>query len=293
MCSILESINYFCIPSPSPLPLPLPFLNFIIIIRTVKHSSNNQPSPLDIVDGFVIASVATIVVIRTTLAITGYPRLGGDAFHIAHMLWGGLALTAALLVSLLQRQANREVLALLGGVGFGFFIDEIGKFVTTDNNYFYTGSFLLMYLSLLGIWLMSRVIVAQSQHQLFALPAVWPTRRIEQRLVMIWVILQLVGLPFLAYNLHAHNSWVALQLGCIAVYYFALMYGLIQVARQKTETAARTLRLATFIAVITVLPLLYYLNPLFALIDTVCAVLVMIGLSEVSLKQLAGRLLPR
>ncbi len=254
---------------------------------------DNQPSSLDVVDSFIIASVATIIVIRSFLAVTGYPQLGGAGFHIAHMLWGGIALTIALLMSLLQRSANRELLALLGGVGFGFFIDEIGKFVTSDNNYFYHGSFLLMYLALLLVWLISRIVVSRSQQQLLFLPAVWPKQRLEQSLIVGWACTQLVGLPLLTYSLGRSDLFALLQLTFVSVYCLALLLGLVQLLLRQSERAASTLRQATFIAIITVLPLLYYLNPLFALVDTICSVLVMVGLSEVSVKQLLQRIFPR
>lgn len=251
----------------------------------------NQPSRLEIVDSFVMTSVATIIVIRTALAVFDYPKLGSDTFHIAHMLWGGLALTIALLISLLQRQANRELLALLGGVGFGFFIDEIGKFVTTDNNYFYDGSFLLMYVVILAIWLICRGLVTRSDKAAFFLPAIWPSRRVEQALVTLWAIIQLISLPFLAYSLHVPPLFGTLQLACIVAYAGALIMGLVRIVQRRATQAATTLRLAALMAIITVLPLLYYLNPIFALIDTISAAIVMIGLSEVSLKQLALRFL--
>jgi hypothetical protein len=63
------------------------------------------------------------------------------------MLWGGLLMAAALLLCL-SFLGNRTRLsaALLGGVGFGTFIDEIGKFITRDNNYFYQPSIALIYI---------------------------------------------------------------------------------------------------------------------------------------------------
>lgn len=75
---------------------------------------------------------------RAFLNLTGFPQLGGGSIHIAHVLWGGLALFVAALLPLLY--ANRKILiasASLTGIGIGLFIDEVGKYITSDNNYFY------------------------------------------------------------------------------------------------------------------------------------------------------------
>ena len=107
----------------------------------------------------IIAGVATVLVIRTQLWLTNYPQLGGHGLHIAHLLWGGLFMLLAigLLLTFLGRPVLRAA-AVLGGVGFGFFIDELGKFVTEDNNYFYRPAAALIYLIFVGLFVLSRAL---------------------------------------------------------------------------------------------------------------------------------------
>ncbi len=98
-----------------------------------------------------------MMAIRFILRLTGYPSLGGARFHIAHMLWGGLLMAAALLICLsFLGNRTRLLAAFLGGVGFGTFIDEIGKFITRDNNYFYQPSIALIYIMFVLIYLAFR-----------------------------------------------------------------------------------------------------------------------------------------
>jgi hypothetical protein len=106
---------------------------------------------------FFVAAVTTILCIRTQLWLTNYPQLGGHGLHIAHLLWGGLLMVIALaiLLSLLGRRA-RWPAALVGGIGFGFFIDELGKFITADNNYFFKPAAGLIYLIFITLFLVSR-----------------------------------------------------------------------------------------------------------------------------------------
>jgi hypothetical protein len=85
-----------------------------------------------------IAFAASVIVTRVYLELTGYPQIGSGNLHIAHVLWGGLLLyIGALLPLTLLNRAALTWSALLNGVGMGLFIDEVGKFITRDVDYFY------------------------------------------------------------------------------------------------------------------------------------------------------------
>ncbi len=106
---------------------------------------------------FLVVAISTILVIRTQLWLTNYPQLGGNGLHIAHLLWGGLfmVITIGLLLSLLGRRP-RFPAAVLGGIGFGFFIDELGKFITEDNDYFFKPAAGVIYIVFVILFLISR-----------------------------------------------------------------------------------------------------------------------------------------
>ena len=110
-------------------------------------------------EAFLVSAVASILVIRLYLDLMGYPRIGGGGLHIAHMLWGGLLMLVAIVVLLafLGKRAKWTA-AIVGGVGFGTFIDELGKFVTEDNDYFFRPTVALLYIIFVSLFLLSRQI---------------------------------------------------------------------------------------------------------------------------------------
>lgn len=113
----------------------------------------------DMLEAFLVAGVVALLTIRAFLALTGYPQLGGENLHIAHMLWGGLLMLMGLILLLgFWNPAVRLLASLLGGVGFGTFIDELGKFITKDNDYFFQPTIALIYVIFIALFLVVRIL---------------------------------------------------------------------------------------------------------------------------------------
>src|SRR5438094_4606298 len=111
----------------------------------------------DLLDTFLVCAAATVIVIRIFLEATGYPQLGGGGLHIAHVLLGGLGMLVAIVLLLLYlTPATRLIAAIVGGAGFGAFVDELGKFVTSDNDYFFKPTAAILYALFVVLFLATR-----------------------------------------------------------------------------------------------------------------------------------------
>lgn len=113
---------------------------------------------------FLVAAVAAILTIRLFLHLTGYPQIGGGGLHIAHVLWGGLLMLASIVILLSLLGKSSEWLgSVVGGIGFGMFIDEVGKFVTSDNDYFFRPAVAIMYVMFILVFITARALQSRSE----------------------------------------------------------------------------------------------------------------------------------
>ncbi|MCL4384142.1 hypothetical protein M1116_01700 [Patescibacteria group bacterium] len=103
------------------------------------------------------SALSSMLVTRMLLEITNDPQLGRGPWHLAHALWGGAAMFVGGLLPLLYHgEKVRRMGAIIFGLGTGLFIDEVGKFVTKDNNYFFQPAILIIYGFFIMLFLLYR-----------------------------------------------------------------------------------------------------------------------------------------
>jgi hypothetical protein len=132
-----------------------------LLVRGLPRDPHASPHLM----AMLVSAVATVLLVRAFLALAGYPQIGGGGLHVAHVLWGGLLMLAGLVLLLsFAGPVVRPVAAVLSGMGLGLFIDEVGKFVTSDNNYFYRPAAALMYVVLAGLVLVVHLMHGRRPH---------------------------------------------------------------------------------------------------------------------------------
>lgn len=117
-----------------------------------------------LLDLYLISAVTAVLAVRFYLYLTGYPQIGNGTLHIAHMLWGGLLMMAGMvLVFAFIGMRVQRIAAVVGGIGFGVFIDELGKFITRDNDYFFQPAVGLIYAIFVSLYLLFNFL-SRKQH---------------------------------------------------------------------------------------------------------------------------------
>ncbi|REG10309.1 hypothetical protein [Pelolinea submarina] len=111
----------------------------------------------------IISFAFSVSITRFFLELTGYPQIGGSELHIAHVLWGGLLLFIGGLFPLIfVNKRAFDLSAFFSGVGVGLFIDEVGKFISRSNDYFFPAAAPIIYIFFL-LTLLVFVLVRRSR----------------------------------------------------------------------------------------------------------------------------------
>lgn len=104
-------------------------------------------------------AVASLLSTRLFLELTGYPQVGGGDWHVAHALFGGVLMTIGMMMVLsFKGEEVRKWAGAIFGIGLGWFVDEMGKFISSDNNYFFQPAISLAYGFFVLIFLFYRFI---------------------------------------------------------------------------------------------------------------------------------------
>lgn len=231
-----------------------------MIKRTIRR--------LGVVDLFVGSGLLTIFAIRGFLATAGYPVVGNESLHIAHMLWGGLMLCGVTLYLLLAKSPNKIAATLLAGVGFGLFIDELGKFITRDNDYFFKPAIMLIYLIFLIIWLGTRPIIARSSNVRFIPRASWPKHGMARALLISCMLVQLaVAVIFFVVLVRGDfdqtfghlgvSRWMLFLYALFCMVIVSASYALV---KRQDDSAAKILLIATIFSIICIYPIIFYIH---------------------------------
>lgn len=112
---------------------------------------------------FLIWSILSLLGTRLFLELTGFFTLGRGNWHIAHVLWGGLLMLLGIIVFLIfSGKSAIRLASIFSGIGWGLFIDEIGKFITRDNNYWFRPAIIFIYTSIILLFLLYRFLEKKS-----------------------------------------------------------------------------------------------------------------------------------
>jgi hypothetical protein len=131
------------------------FRGYTYTMRVLALNRNIRSG--DQLELLLVSAVSSLLAIRFYLHLSNYPQLGGSSFHIAHMLWGGLLMITAVFMALsFIGPRVQRIVAITAGIGFGAFIDELGKFITRDNNYFFEPTIGLIYAIFIVLYLLAR-----------------------------------------------------------------------------------------------------------------------------------------
>jgi hypothetical protein len=102
---------------------------------------------------FLVAAAFSVLATRFYLEIFNYPQIARGEIHLAHAIFGAILLSISnIFLFTFHGKTTRQFGAIIGGLGFGQMIDEVGKFITRDNNYFYQPVPMIIYVTFITLF---------------------------------------------------------------------------------------------------------------------------------------------
>lgn len=104
-----------------------------------------------------ISALVSLLITRFILQLLGWPTLSFGVWHIAHANWGGaLMVMGSMLMLTFHGEKIKKTAAIISGAGWGLFIDEVGKYITKSNDYWFQPAIIIIYVSFILLYLVYR-----------------------------------------------------------------------------------------------------------------------------------------
>lgn len=116
-------------------------------------------------DTFLVCAASGVVINRAILIVLGYPQIGSrkpGGIHISHSIYGGFAMMIALTFAIaFLGPATRWLVAIVGGFGFGWYVDELGKYVS-NAGYLFRPALSLIYVVFVIMFLVFNLMASRA-----------------------------------------------------------------------------------------------------------------------------------
>ena len=116
-------------------------------------------------DTFLVCAASGVVINRAILIVLGYPQIGSrkpGGIHISHSIYGGFAMMIALTFAIaFLGPATRWLVAIVGGFGFGWYVDELGKYVS-NAGYLFRPALSLIYIVFVLMFLVFNLMASRA-----------------------------------------------------------------------------------------------------------------------------------
>lgn len=111
----------------------------------------------DLILILMVSALITLLGTRLFLVLAGWPTISFGVWHIAHVNWGGLLMiVGTIMILAVHGEKIRRTAAVISGAGWGLFIDEVGKYLTKNNDYWFQPAIIFIYISFIILYLVYR-----------------------------------------------------------------------------------------------------------------------------------------